>query len=318
MPTLPAARVNFSDVLGKLDEMRAVFLIGSRSLPMLEDLLKFVRDLSPLLDEISQSLSFTTSKMPTAASQLEKVTQATELATTEILDLVDEVLVHVQNARQELTTEDACRRALEARDARFLKSLGSAADAPAVRDALAAWKAEGAEVIATWEAHHTAQVESLNAVRNHMNRIMMSLQVQDITAQQLASVNHLIESVRVRMAEIFERLTHDVEIEVDDMVDLRQTQSRFDPTAHYNPQGDHQNRADQVIDAYASGDGASLTSGPDPVVPSDIDALFASAPAAFPEAPVAADDIDALFAASAPAAERNEPASQDDIDALFG
>ncbi len=320
MMTSSGSRVNFNDVLGKLDEMRAVFLIGSRSLPMLEDLLRFVREISPLLDEISRSLSFTTSKMPTAASQLERVTQATELATTEILNLVDQVLGEVQTARAEVAAEDACRQALAERDARFLANLGDAASAPAVRAALATWKADGEAVLAAWQTHHTAQVSVLNSVRDHMNRIMMALQVQDITAQQLASVNHLIESVRVRMAEIFERLTHDVEVSHDDLTEMRASQSRFDPTARYNPNGDHQQRADQVMDVYASGDGAALAIVPDPVQATDIDALFAEPPPAPVNlgAPVAFDDIDALFDAAPPAAAPDEAASDDDIDALFG
>lgn len=319
-----SARVNFTDVLGKLDEMRAVFLIGARSLPLLEDLLKFVREISPLLDEISQSLSFTTAKMPTAASQLESVTQATELATTEILNLVDNVLGEVQTVRDESKAADACRVALIERDTRFLLALGDAADAPAVREALEAWRAEGEEVSARWQAHYEAKQARLNSVRDHMNDIMMALQVQDITAQQLASVNHLIESVRVRMAEIFERLRQDVEVEIDDLADLRASQSRFDPTAKYNPKGDHQHRADHVMHAYNTGDGAALAAAASPVEAGDIDALFGDAPVAPPVAqasqPADAADIDALFAAAAPEPEvrASEPASQDDIDALFG
>ena len=211
-------------------------------------------------------------------------------------------------------------------------------------------------MVVRWEAHYAAQQTGLNSVRDHMNNIMMALQVQDITAQQLASVNHLIESVRVRMAEIFERLRHDVEVEMDDLAELRASQSRFDPTARYNPHGDHQKRADQVMQVMQSGDGAALEAVPDPVETSeidamfrapaslgaapavsepaaaaDIDALFASAPAASVvpvlnaaagSGPVAADDIDALFSAAptapAPPPAFSEPASQDDIDALFG
>lgn len=337
MMTSTGSRVNFNDVLGKLDEMRAVFLIGSRSLPMLEDLLRFVREISPLLDEISRSLSFTTSKMPSAASQLERVTQATELATTEILDLVDQVLGEVQTARAEVAAEDVCRQALAERDARFLANLGDAASSSPVRAALATWKAEGEAVLASWQAHHVAQVNVLNSVRDHMNRIMMALQVQDITAQQLASVNHLIEGVRVRMAEIFERLTHDVEVSHDDLTGLRASQSRFDPTACYTPHGDHQHRADRVMEIYAAGDGAVLDTMPDPVCAADGD-VCAPEPASAPEepgAPGSCDDSGVLFASTPPDAAPTEPAgdgidarfgrppesgpaSQDDIDALFG
>ncbi len=114
--------------------------------------------------------------------------------------------------------------------------------------------------------------------RTSLGRILISLQVQDITAQQLASVNHLIESIRSRLSRLISRLADEDVVEEGTIVDP----DTFNEHARYDRSGDRQATADQV------------TSSQD-----DIDALFG----AVPEPAVAA-----------PA----EAASQDDIDALFG
>jgi chemotaxis regulatin CheY-phosphate phosphatase CheZ len=263
MSTSPA-RVDFSVVMHKLDEMRSFFVIGQRSIPLLEDLLQFVGDISPLLNDISTSLSFSTSRMPSAATQLEKVTAATELATTEILNLVDRVSEHVSVASLAEQSARDYREQLRERDARFLQSLGAAADAPAVREALASWKSEGDELVGKWEATSQEQKSSLDSVRNDLNQIMMSLQVQDITAQQIASVNHLIESIRIRLSEISERVSNDMvaPTQAETMQEIRDEQSRFDPMARFDPNGNHQNVADDLISRAESGE--DVTAGIDP------------------------------------------------------
>ena len=256
------ARVDFSVVMHKLDEMRSFFVIGQRSIPLIEDLLQFVGDISPLLNDISTSLSFSTSRMPSAATQLEKVTAATELATTEILNLVDRVSEHVSVASLAEQNARDYREQLRERDARFLAALGEAGDAPAVRDVLAQWKAEGETIVANWEDTSAQQKESLDNVRKDLNQIMMSLQVQDITAQQISSVNHLIESVRMRLSEISERVAADMggaaSPPVDALQEIRDGQSQFDPMARFDPNGNHQDLADQLV--QRSNDGEDLTS----------------------------------------------------------
>lgn len=264
MPNSPA-RVDFSVVMHKLDEMRSFFVIGQRSIPLLEDLLQFVGDISPLLNDISASLSFSTSRMPSAATQLEKVTAATELATTEILNLVDRVSEHVSVAALAEQSASDYREQLRERDARFLAALGEAADAPAVRHALASWKDEGDELVGKWEATAEEQKSSLDSVRSDLNQIMMSLQVQDITAQQIASVNHLIESIRMRLTEISERVASDMQepTEAEAMQQMRDEQSRFDPMARFDPSGDHQNMADELVDRAQGGEDLSSEVDPD-------------------------------------------------------
>jgi len=325
--SIPSNRLN--DALTKLDEVRAIFVIGQRAVPLLEDLLHFVREMTPLLEEVSQSLHISTARMPTAASQLERVSHANELATTEILDLVDAVQRHIHSASSWLNGMKQSRDALKLRDQRLLEAISSATSAPGVREALQSWYEQGESLYASWYSKDLERI--LDTVRDHMQSIMMSLQVQDITAQQIASVNHLIESTRQRMAEIVERLSHDVlppSSNEDSLVEMRSSQSRFDPLANYDSSGKHQATADDLVNAFLSGEkieaeakappfeepvlrfssnapAEPLVVQPNPPpMPPPIRPAVPSAPTPVKPAP-----------ASAPAS--FDPVSQDDIDALF-
>lgn len=330
--SIPSNRLN--DALTKLDEVRAIFVIGQRAVPLLEDLLHFVREMTPLLEEVSQSLHISTARMPTAASQLERVSHANELATTEILDLVDAVQRHIHSAASWLNGMKQSRDALRLRDQRLLDAISSATSAPGVREALQSWYEEGESLYASWEAQEMERI--LDTVRDHMQSIMMSLQVQDITAQQIASVNHLIESTRQRMAEIVERLSHDVlpqaAVPDDALAEMRSSQSRFDPLANYDSSGKHQANADDLVNAFLSGENLPLPqeeiAPEEPIIRYSSDVPVPSlgarpaptqtAPAPRP-APISAPPPRTAPPPppkpSAPAS--FDPVSQDDIDALF-
>ena len=309
---MPAS--NIADILVKLDELRSVFILGQRAVPFIEEILGFFKEISPLLDEVGASLHDTTSKIPRATLQLQSVSQANELATTEILDLIDLVLRKIGrlNAQEGQTaaTVDAIGRA----DARLIRMLRAHLDEGS--DLLARVEAVHKEKKALrrdLKAHSAAMAQDLDEVRDRVNRIMMSLQVQDITAQQLAAANHLIESIRDRLTRLVRRLgTSDLEHSLDGFAESDGT---FDPYARYDRDrsGDQQKAIDEAIDeAFGGGDGmaegeAVPASQAEQVNQSDVDDLFAS-PA--PEAPEeAAEEADASMF---------EPASQEDIDKLFG
>ena len=80
---------DISELLKKADELRSLFVLGQRVIPFLEEIFVFVSEIEPLLDEINKSIDENLKKMPNASQQLSKVTEATELATTEIMDIVD-------------------------------------------------------------------------------------------------------------------------------------------------------------------------------------------------------------------------------------
>jgi hypothetical protein len=122
-----------AEILGKLGELRNLFVLGQRTLPFLEELFAFLEDISPLLDEINASMQdSTTVKIPRATSQLQSVSQATELATTEILDLIDAVLLKSGQEKERLQHAAAGIEAFLETDVHLLARLRAAGLPPAV------------------------------------------------------------------------------------------------------------------------------------------------------------------------------------------
>ncbi len=58
---------------------------------VMKDLLQLLRDTIPLLENVRNSIQDSAGRIPKASDQLSKVSEATETATVEILDLVEEM-----------------------------------------------------------------------------------------------------------------------------------------------------------------------------------------------------------------------------------
>ena len=321
------ASLPLNDILNRLDELRAVFVLGQRAMPFIEEVLAFLREIVPILDEVDSSIRVSTSKMmPTATSRIASVNQATELATTEIMDLVDETNEKVKTTKGMIDRSGKHLQALDDVDQRLLSLLRVKLTDPEVL-------AEVEILIQEKDARRAEIATTLNKkaaileeIRTNMNAIMMSLQVQDITSQQLASVSHLIESVRERLSKFEGQLGSGT---LENFLDTSPPENvTFDGNASYDRTGKKQETADAVI--------ASFTEVPPPDAPEaetlssqeEVDALFGNAPAPS-AAPASQDEVDALFAGDgAPSStdqeeidamfkQGSEPASQDDIDKLF-
>ena len=308
---------HIQELLSKLNELRAVFILGQRAIPFIEEVVYFLREISPLLSEVNDSLAESTRKMPRASSQLKSVTQATEMATTEILDLIDVVLSDLDAFKKSWAAAPEALQALQQQEEQLWHPLPEN-----WHEQLQTLLEERRQHYAALQAMLESQQQLVDSLRERMNRIMMALQVQDITAQQLAAVNHLIESVRNRMAQLIRRLGSEV---LDDLELPRQlfAEGTFDPHARYDRDGARQKQVDALVDALQHN--ASLPQDGEnsgPASQDEIDALFSgnSTPASQDEidslfssgTPTSQDEIDALFGGG------STPASQDEIDALFG
>src|SRR5690554_1215843 len=93
---------NMSELFEKLNDLKTVFRYGQKLIPIIQSLIDFMKDTVPLLENINNSIADSTQKMPKATHQISNVTSATELATTEILDIVDVISNDISIIENEL------------------------------------------------------------------------------------------------------------------------------------------------------------------------------------------------------------------------
>lgn len=267
--------LNISEVLDKLDELQSLFELGQKTMPFLEELFHFIEDIEPLLDEVNSSIRESTHKMPHAKSKLQSVSEATELATTEILDLVDAVMGELQMVSAALKQATGSLDAAQAADEKMMDLLRS--ELPDDAGLLQQVEHLHAEKCTMLDECHRAADEKLQAVktiREKMTQIMMALQVQDITSQQIAAVNHIIESLRNRMVRLIE---HPSVSAVDAPETQLESDGTFDLDARYEPSGDHQSLADELVNSFqqqGTSEGPSDASDGEVASQEDIDELF--------------------------------------------
>jgi chemotaxis regulatin CheY-phosphate phosphatase CheZ len=296
-----------NDIIGTLAEIRSVFIIGQRTVPFLDEALGFLQEIHPLLEEIDLSIQESNHKMPSATSRLSDVSNATEVATHEILDLVEEVLEMLDRRTDQARQTHELLNSLKASDTELsvlLRNIFSHGGHPMGNRVAELFRKRG-EALQSLLDDCEATSESQQQIRSMLSRIMMALQVQDITSQQLASVNHLIESVRRRMVQLDGRIKA-ANIEYSNQEGSAPGDGTFDMNAHFHTNGQQQDVVEEVMESFADGgDGLASDGGGDSV----------------PEAPeggqpASQDDIDALFESDS--GDPGGSVSQGDIDKLFG
>ncbi len=223
----------------KLDDLKSVFVYGQKIIPVIHSLLDFMKETVPLLENINQSIAESTNKIPKASHHIADVTNATELATTEILDLVDTISDGLQKIENEvnavLETEKESITYID-EVIELVKDNSKAVEKLLVlKD-----KLDSKKVI-------TNLIENISKIRDDAYNITISLQVQDITSQQLAAVNHLIESVQDKLSSLVSNLSE---------AELKEIQSHnpetfenvtFDPDAKYSKETAKQDMADTLV-----------------------------------------------------------------------
>jgi chemotaxis regulatin CheY-phosphate phosphatase CheZ len=225
---------------------------------LLKDFVKVVQDVIPILDQMKCSIKESTHKIPRAAAQLSSVTQATETATVEILNVLDSITQKVANVEAVLTrvVDHSDRmRVLGEELERGLDQL--ALQRPGEHSVVEMRKAWSEFVGLAMNADGFANAKtSLGDVQNATTSIAMALQVQDITAQQIAGVIHLIESVRAQLIQVLANLhrngdggeTADVPVAP---VSPAADDQAFNSDAQYVHSPQRQEMADNIINEWS-------------------------------------------------------------------
>ena len=245
------------DNLGtKLDELKILFSVGEKIIPGIQKLIDFIQEMAPLLVHINQSIEESNSQIPKATDHISDVTNATEMATTEILDLIDAIstnsfeLVSVLNKTSE---KDEERKEL-------LKELAELVPDNAKAQELISQI--GDKITVSDQKNKIGEI--LDKIQMDATNIAIALQVQDITTQQLSAVNHLIISVQKRLSGLMYELDNDAEIKQVENADeiIVPTDTNFDMNASFIKQQTSQDDIDKLIN------GSNNTSQ------DDIDKLF--------------------------------------------
>lgn len=212
----------------------------------MRQLLTMLRALMPVLDNIKNAVENSSSKIPKATEQLSTVTQATESATMEILNLLDDisrridlVQTSLQAAENDLAKKQEAAAVLNVLVSGFPSELRRAiVDAPE-------WGVltDLAQPVAALTQSRADLMEISSVSMN----IAMALQVQDITSQQIESVRHQIESVRMQLSHVVGQY----EGKVDEDVPIVPIKKPFDDEATYTKDESRQSDADDIIAQFA-------------------------------------------------------------------
>lgn len=231
---------SMEQVFQKLGDLKQFFVFGQKIVPVFQKIIDFMHDIVPLLENVNNSIHDTTSKIPKAANQINNVTNATEVATSEILDIVDSMsmdMTRIKNELMDLRNGFFNQRVVLERFGEDFKHHNGTYE-----------NLKSSLSIDELESRVVALDSIIRKIENDSSNITISLQVQDITSQQLASVNHLIQSVQKRLASLLFDLGKQTDavlpgIESSGEIDTRS----FNENAEYDRSGKHQAFVDTLI-----------------------------------------------------------------------
>jgi len=181
-----------------------------------ENIISALQKVITLLDRIKNAIEESTSKIPRASIQLNTITQATEVATVEILDVLEqmETKIHmVENGLKELENDNLSEK-------QYLLLTGIK--------------------------------QTITELKESTINISVTLQVQDITSQKIRAANHLIESVRKELLKelnYFEtKKKSDCETNKSNETENEEHSHAMDAPFRKNPE--HQSKIDKVVSMW--------------------------------------------------------------------
>ncbi len=212
---------------------------------MLKRLHVLLQELMPLVDRIRTDLKDSTTRMPDVSKQLSSVSQATESATVEILNVIEAMTASMAGAQGALAhlkmNFDAQSAIVSKIDERML----SLPDEE-LRSHWLQLKNAGS---------NASYIEHLEHVLTQTNEqsmnIAMALQVQDITSQQIAGATHLIEQVEARLHTALQQFETPSAQRSDERISpIIKPQLTFDGSAEYTRDTTRQNQADEITKEF--------------------------------------------------------------------
>lgn len=232
---------NLNTIVDRLHEVDNVFKFGEKMIPVIEGFVEFISDFIPFIEEVSGSIQDSRSKIPEASNQLDKVTNATELAMTEVLDKIDEINLQLNELTESLDDMVGRRNRVENMISELSDEIKENEKAKNIFKNLM----NEIDVGLTLEM----MKNRVTTIMSDTDQITMSLQVQDITSQQLAAVNHLIISVQQKLGGLLTTVDSTGFKVTEDLKHKKLPNVDFDANADYNPNEKQQDVVDSIINS---------------------------------------------------------------------
>jgi chemotaxis regulatin CheY-phosphate phosphatase CheZ len=177
------------DVLQKIAELRVFFDFGQKTVPLLDDVVSFVNEIGPAIESMKALVRVASTKIPKASDQLVRVNQTSEQASNDILNTVDRMISVVEQMKSEDRGAGSSEEVFQTADL-VAQSVNLLVDK-------SGWDDDVRQLLSNWELHFQSlktgkpsmDIRSkLEDLSKDCTDVMMALQVQDITGQQIAMV----------------------------------------------------------------------------------------------------------------------------------
>jgi chemotaxis regulatin CheY-phosphate phosphatase CheZ len=231
---------NMQQLFERLGDLKSFFIYGQKLIPTLQKIVDFMQATIPLLETVNKSIAESAGKLPKAAIQIDSVTNATEVAVTEILDVVDGATNDLLLIIKKL---ESLHKRVQKQGETIQRLITKYPDDPDVQELVQ--NGLNPEVM----QRDSGEVMSLaEKIQNGLMNITISLQVQDITSQQLASANHLMSSIQTKLSSLLydmdtkEIMQHHVDTQIDLSKDLA-----YNPEARYDKHHENQSFVDSLV-----------------------------------------------------------------------
>ena len=211
-------------IINSFNAIKGYFDTTRKYMPQIAKLVVFIEEIIPLLNNIQSDLNQSTALIPKATEKLDKVTSATEMATTEVMDIVDAVIAR----------------------------LGRMTDAV---DALEADAGDKADDVC--KGHFGTLREEIDGSQDDLFSIMNALQFQDITTQQINAIGETIDMVHGKLNDLLRGFQ-------EEGISLRRVREvAYDPEAEFNfvRSAESQEMADSLLKGGEKDDSAETGAG---------------------------------------------------------
>lgn len=226
---------------------------------IVEDFVSLLKETVPVLDKIKNSIEESTGKIPAASEHLSAVNKVTESATLYILKDVESMSAGIDSTISDLK--------------KYQSSLSSDADmikdfVDRISNCVDTFRGAGLYHDLSLMNDFIQKLEetkSFEDIHNHLAdikkstlNIAITLQMQDIAAQQINAVSSLIEFVRIQLMRVLNHfdstpgLTSKTVLQTPVQSDLSDDTHLIDVALHYTQGIDRQNFTDEIVKEWSN------------------------------------------------------------------